>query len=198
MSPVTTTRIDDRLVTSSVAGDPRAREDLARACLPLVWRIVYLSGGGGADAEDIAQTALTRAFADLARFSGRGSFTTWLYRVTLNTVREHYRRGAVRRVVRLSERLDEHPAGGAADPEAGASGGELLERLAHHLAAIGERKRTAVVLSLVEGYTAAEIALVTGCSAESAKKRLYRGRKELVDRLSRDAVCAPWLEENVR
>jgi RNA polymerase sigma-70 factor (ECF subfamily) len=188
------TRIDEDLVTRSAAGDRAAREELAAACLPFVWRVVHLSLGGSPDVEDVVQDAMVLAFADLPGFGGRSSFTTWLYRVALNAARGHLRRRAVRRILLFSDVLPERPGPGSAAEER-TDARRLMDRLAAHLRSLRGRNREAVILSVVEGYSVSEIALVLGCGPEAAKKRLLRGRADLLDRLRRDPECRQLLTE---
>jgi RNA polymerase sigma-70 factor (ECF subfamily) len=195
VSAVHKLRIEDALITRSIAGDPRSREQLAAACLPHVWRTVYLASGGGQDVEDLVQSAMAQAFADLPRFRAEGTFVSWLHRVTLNVVRQHFRRRAVRAFLPFAGDVEELPDRRAAPPEAALSRRRLLDRLAHHLGGLGHKNRAAVVLSISGGYSASEIALIVGCGAETAKKRLQRGREELVARLAKDPAARELIEE---
>jgi len=57
------------------------------------------------------------------------------------------------------------------------------------------KKRTALVLSAAYGYTVSEIAEMTGCTTETAKKRLQHGRRELLARLRKDPCLNAAFEE---
>jgi RNA polymerase sigma-70 factor, ECF subfamily len=195
VTPLRKSFIEDGLVTRSVAGDRRSREQLASACLPYVWKTVTLQCGGGPEVEDLVQTAMAQAFADLPRFRAQGAFVSWLHRVTLNVVRQHFRRKAWRALLPAGDALDELPDRSAAAPDERVEGERLLKLLAHHLAAIKEKNRTACILSIAGGFSASEIALIVGCSAESAKKRLQRGRVELLERVGKDPRCRDLIEE---
>ena len=195
MTPLRKTFIEDDLVTRSIAGDRRSREELASACLPFVWRAVTLHCGGGQEVEDLVQAAMAQAFADLPRFRAEGAFASWLHRVTLNVVRQHFRRKAWRALLPVGDDLDALEDRRATAPEERIAGERLLRLLAHHLAGIKEKNRTACVLSITGGYSASEIALIVGCSAESAKKRLQRGREELLARVAKDPRCRDLVEE---
>ena len=195
MVPARNKRIDEELIARSAAGDPASREALADACIPIVWRTVYLSCNGGPEVEDLVQGSLMQAFKDLPRFSQKGSFTSWLHRVTLNVVRQHFRRRAVRSLLFMTDEVEKRESTAGLSPAQGAEGGRFMRRLAGHLAKMGEKNRNAVVLSVVEGYSASEIALVAGCGHETAKKRLGRGRRELVSRLEKDPYFRKLVEE---
>ncbi len=195
MAPRLANKIDKELIARSVAGEKRAREELATACLPRVWRTVYLSVSNESDVEDLVQNAMIQAFRDLPQFRGTGSFNTWLDRVTVNVVRQHFRRRYVRALIPSSDEMERVPAKSSCSPDRQSEGHRFLKRLARHLSGIRPKNRMAVILSIVHGYTASEIALTVGCKAETAKKRLLRGRKELVARVQRDPYCRQLLKE---
>ena len=138
---------DEALIAAARAGDRAARERLARAALHRVRRAVYLMTRRGPDADDLVQVALARAFTRLHTYRGEARLTAWLDRVTVNTVREHYRR---RPVVQLLPRLEaaREPRGPDHEsPERRADSGRALDGVLEHLAAIRPKKRIALVLS---------------------------------------------------
>ncbi|MCP4680438.1 MAG: RNA polymerase sigma factor [Deltaproteobacteria bacterium] len=188
-------QIDQELVKRSVAGDKKAGEELAAACLPRVYRTVYLLVSNDPEAEDLVQSAMIQAFRDLSQFRGSGSFTSWLDRVTVNVVRQHFRRRWVKSLIPSSDEMDKMPSTGNDSPDKQTEGRRFMQRLSRHLAGIRPKNRMAIVLSLVQGYTSSEIALTVGCNLETAKKRLTRGRQDLVARVQRDPYCRQLLKE---
>ncbi len=179
-------QIDDALILRSIGGDREARERLAIACTPKVWRTVYLACRGGPDVEDLVQSALAQAFADLDGFRRSGNFSAWLSQVTVNVIRKHYRRKAYTALLPFSHKMDALLVEESNLPDRQLETRRTLAHLAKHLAKIRPKYRMALVLSLVEGYTPSEIALAVGCNVETARKRLYRGRQALVNSLSKD------------
>jgi RNA polymerase sigma factor (sigma-70 family) len=67
---------------------------------------------------------------------------------------------------------------------------QLLDRLAHHVARLRPNQRLPVVLHMLHGYTIPEIAAMLEIEVETAKKRLQRGRRGLLQRLRRDPSCS--------
>ena len=183
------------LVPRCVAGDRAAKERLARWCLPRVRRTVMLSYGYGADTDDLTQIAVARVFAKLHTFRGDASFYAWVDRVTINTVRDHFRK---RRFVLPwndgIDRADEHN-GGHAEPDHELDCYRLMERLAHHFSAIKPKRRIPLMLAVVHSYTVPEIAAMLDITCDAAKKRVQRGRRELIGRLKKDPYCREALSE---
>jgi RNA polymerase sigma-70 factor (ECF subfamily) len=77
--------LDDRaLVAATVAGDRTAFDVLVRRHQRAVYGVCYRFTHDHAEASDLAQDALVRAFRGLARFKGDAAFSTWLYRIAVN------------------------------------------------------------------------------------------------------------------
>jgi RNA polymerase sigma-70 factor (ECF subfamily) len=186
---------DPELLARSIAGDRASREELARACLSRVRRTVFLSVPRPAEADDIAQTALSRIFATLNGFRGDAKLTTWIDRITVNAIRDHFRRRSILAALHFAGVGDLEPAPKSSEPDAGWQRRRLAESLRRHLLRIRPPKRIALMLSVAYGYTVNEIAAMTDCSVETAKKRLQHGRRELISRVRRDPYLSRVLKE---
>jgi RNA polymerase sigma-70 factor, ECF subfamily len=196
--PEATLTANGDLIAACVRGDRDAREKLARACLPRVRRTVFFGTGGGPDCDDLTQTVMMRAFASLAAFRGESGFDTWLDRIAVRAVCDHFRRNPFRSLfARLTEQAEPEtrPADG---PERLAESREIVALVARHLSRIGARKRMALVLHAAYGYSTGEIGLIMECSEETAKKRVQHGRAELLSRLLKDEACRGMLQEMAR
>jgi len=187
------------LVAACARGDNAARETLARWCLPRVRRCIALSYGHGPDSEDLAQVALEKVFRRMGSFRGEASFYVWVDRVTINVVRDHFRR---RRWLFLgdaaganeAEQLDRFEVE-TDNPERAAGRSEIMKRLSFHFEGIKPSRRLPLVFSLLQGYSVPEIATMLEISFDSAKKRLQRGRRDLMESLQRDPECQAALME---
>ncbi len=186
------------LLTRSTAGDRAAKEELARICLARIRRTVFLVSSGGQDLDDIVQTALIRVFKKLHTVRNPASFFSWLDKITINTTREHYRRRPLEKLFSLTKEPDVLPAEGITDPSQQLENRRLLEQITVHLHGIRVKKRTALVLSIVYGYSVSEIAQLTGCSKETAKKRLQHGRREMMAKVRRDKYLSRVFEETTK
>jgi len=196
-APVTPERASE-LVTASVAGDTSAREELARSSLPRVRRTVLMAYGHGPDRDDLIQIAMARVFDRLESFRGEASFFTWVDRVTVNVVKDHFRR---RRWAWLPL-FEEEPAAVEVNttprPDQELERSELMDRLAEHFDRLSPKLRLPLVLHLVHGYSSAEVSVMLDLKFDTARKRILRGRKELIRRLGRDPRCREMLAERGR
>ncbi len=130
-------------------------------------------------AEDVAQEAFVRAWRALPNFRGDAAFSTWLYRITVNTAWTHRRRQKRHR----HADIDDLPA--IADETRRSNPAHLDETL-HLSDALGEAlkslapdQRLVVVMKDVEGWSHGEIAESLGITTGAAKVRLHRARRRL-------------------
>ena len=175
-----------RLIPACLEGDAAAREKLARWCLPKIRRTVLLAYGNGPDAEDLVQTAVVRVFDRLSSFRGDSGFYAWVDRITVNLMKDYFRSRKSRSTWEITMDAPPDAPCGRREPDRAVETTRLLEHLSEHLTAIAVQRRLPVVLALAHGYTVPEIAKVLDISSEAAKKRLQRGRMELLTRLKGD------------
>jgi RNA polymerase sigma-70 factor (ECF subfamily) len=145
--------------------------------------------------DDIAQIALIRIFKKLHTVRNRDSFFSWVDKIAVNTVREHFRRGVLDRFMPFAKDPDALPSSSVADPARRTENRRLIDRVVAHLGGIRPKKRTALVLSMAHGYSVSEIAQLTGCSQETAKKRLQHGRRELLTKARKDKYLCRVFQE---
>jgi len=123
----------------------------------------------------------------LARFDGRSSLSTWIYRVTTNACMDELRRRR-RRPDPADEAVRADPAplwsaGATTDPGDDAVRGELRDHLLERLSQLGEDYRVAVVLRDVADLDYSAIAEITGVPIGTVRSRIARGRARLADAL---------------
>lgn len=189
---------DGDLLARCRDGDREAREELARTCLPRVCRTVMLTAGGGQEMDDLVQTAMARVFSGLGSFRedrGDRGFLSWLDKVTINAVRQYFRRRPLDIILTNIDDIPRSGEGAIRDPEQQVEDKRLISRIAHHLDGIGHKKRIALILTAVYGYTTREAAELMDCSFETAKKRMQYGRRELLVRLKNDPSLGQALRE---
>ena len=133
-----------------------------------------------AEAHEVAQETLLRAWRSLPRFEGRARFFTWLYRIAFN---EAQRRLARRPPAGLLVSSESQPMGELPDREPGpaapAESAELRANLRRALREIPIELRAPVVLRDVEGLSTQEAATILELGEAAFKSRLHRGRMAL-------------------
>src|ERR671911_2925912 len=153
---------DRALAIRASKGDAGAFGHLVREHSGLVYRVA-LRILGAQDAQDASQEAWIKAWKNIESFRGDSAFSTWLYRITVNTCLSVRRKESRRKEREYSgEEMPylPEPRGGDADPEAAALGAEQRGVIQAALGHVRAEHRAALVLRHMEGLSYSEIAQV--------------------------------------
>jgi len=132
--------------------------------------------------QDIAQEAFIKAYRALPRFRGDSAFYTWMYRIAVNTAKNHLaaqRRRPMDIELDLQdpEQYDLHAKLKETDtPEGVTISHELQQTVERAIAALPEDLRTAIVLRELEGMSYEEIAQTMECPVGTVRSRIFRAR----------------------
>ena len=138
------------------------------------------------DALDLAQETFVRIFQHRDRFDASRRFSTWMFQIALNLLRDHGRY----RQRRPTTSLDEAPE--STDwhtPKHQAEKSEIAAAVRDAIGALPSNLREVIVLFEFEHLSHAEIAEVVGASPKAVETRLYRARENLRRHLTR------WLDD---
>jgi RNA polymerase sigma-70 factor, ECF subfamily len=179
---------DRELAIRASGGDAGAFRRLVREHSGLVYRVA-LRILGAQEAQDASQEAWVRAWRNIENFRGESAFSTWLYRITVNTCLSARRKESRRKEREFSG--DElpflpEPGGGEADPEAAALSAHQREELLGALDHVRTEHRAALVLRHMEGLSYAEIAQVLEVPEGTAKGWVSRGRAAMLVALTQE------------
>ena len=131
---------------------------------------------------DITQDAFIKAYRALPRFRGDSAFYTWMYRIAVNTAKNHLaaqrrRPTDVELDLQDPEQYDLHAKLKETDtPEGVTISNELQEAVERAIAALPEDLRTAIVLRELEGMSYEEIAQTMECPVGTVRSRIFRAR----------------------
>jgi RNA polymerase sigma-70 factor (ECF subfamily) len=165
-----------------------------RACAPALERQIARLVGPDADLEDLMQTTFVKAIGAFPRYRGEAPVQLWLASIAVHVVRDHLRRPDRRRRVPLQTlEGDAEPAAPAGTPDRQADTRRRLERLYHHLEAVGEKNRTAFILHVLDGRPIDEVAALVGASRVATKSRVFLARRALFARVAADPALADLL-----
>ena len=160
------------LVDRARDGDVAAFEALYHANVDRIHGLCLRMVGDRALAEDLTQEAFVRAWEKLSTFRGTSAFSTWLYRLAVNTVLSN-RRSKKRRPEQPLEVVEPTAS---APPEARPGHRIDLERA---LLELTPQARLVFLLYDAHGFRHAEIAELVGISEGTSKVHLHRARKRL-------------------
>jgi RNA polymerase sigma-70 factor (ECF subfamily) len=162
-------RPEAALVERIVAGDEDAFSDLYRMFAPTI-NAVVLARVPRDEVQDIVQEVFISAYRNIAGLKDANLIGPWLIRIARNRAAEFYRN------FRASEELDEQIR---RPQERSREAAEILRAIRSLNTAYGET----LIMRLVEGMTAKEIAERTGLKPESVRVNLHRGMEKLRESL---------------
>jgi len=165
-----------------LSGEERAFEALVRKYQNKVLNIVYSLIGRDRDSEDIAQEAFLKVYHSLSSFKQKCQFSTWLYRIVVNTAYDFLRK---RKHLVSNDAVLEAAHTFSAGPQEELLMKEKQMLINNALTSVPFKFRAAVVLKDMEGLSYSEISRVLGCSIGTVESRIYRARQFLKVKLSR-------------
>jgi len=187
-------KVDQELILRVQRGDKRAFDLLVLKYQQKVINLVSRYVRDSSEAQDVAQEAFIKAYRALPRFRGDSAFYTWLYRIAINTAKNHIvsqsRRPPSNGVeTEVAEQLDagvrlqEH-----ATPENFLLEEEIAQTVRQAIADLPDDLRTAITLRELEGLSYEEIANTMSCPVGTVRSRIFRAREAI------DAKLKPLLE----
>jgi RNA polymerase sigma-70 factor (ECF subfamily) len=179
------------LISRASRGDVDAFSRLVSAHSALV-RGVTLRMLGAQEAQDASQEVWVRVWANMKSFRGESAFSTWLYRVTVNTCLSFRRKESRRRTREVEEELAHLSvsSGGDGDPEEAALVAERREEIQVALGSIRAEHRAAMVMRHMEGLSCAEISEALGVPDGTVKGWASRGRTAMLAALTQNSASA--------
>ncbi len=174
---------EDELAREAAQADTRREfEERLAECGPLAYRVARGVLRNTADAEDVAQEALLRAYSKFDRLRDRNRFRAWLVRIAFRLALDRLRSGK-RRELRdtLWSQPERQPPEATAEDLAVSN--EFQAHLESALAELPEKLRLVLLLAAMEGHTIDEIASMLGISTGTVKSRIFYARRQLAEKL---------------
>ena len=178
---------EQKLIARASGGDPAAFNQLMAMHEKRMYAVALRMFANREDAQDCLQEAMLRVYRAIGSFKGQSSFSTWVYRITMNTCLDELRRKKNRPNTSLDNLLDQgwSPSDGGNAPERSAIQTETRQMLAGAIRELPEDMRSAIVLRDVQGYSYDEIAQMLDVNVGTIKSRISRGREKLREKLSK-------------
>jgi RNA polymerase sigma-70 factor (ECF subfamily) len=180
---------DKQLVERVQRGDKRAYDLLV---LKYQHKIVGLVGRYLRDqdeVQDVAQEAFIKAYRALPRFRGDSAFYTWLYRIAINTAKNHLvsrsRRPPDTDVdVDMEEGMHQESLSDMVNPENSLATDQLEAVVYKAIEDLAEDLKVAVTLREFEGLSYEEIAEVMDCPVGTVRSRIFRAREAIEKKIA--------------
>lgn len=176
---------DKVLVEEVREGRERALEELIERYRSRVYRLAYRFTSEKEDAEEVVQEVFMTLYRKLDQFEGKSSFSTWLYRVTVNTSLMKLRGQGQTELVSIDELSEDHfqYEEDGPNPDETIMTEEALSRIERAVGRLPDEFKTVVILRDIEGFSNEETAQILSISTAAVKSRLHRGRAYLRKKL---------------
>ncbi len=157
----------------------REFEERLAECGPLAYRVARGVLRNSADAEDVAQEALLRAYRRFERLRDRGRFRAWLVRIAFRLAIDRTRSSKRREVW---ETLWSQPVPRASTEDLAATS-EFHVHLDRAMDELPDKQRLVLLLTAMQGHSLEEVAEMLGLPVGTVKSRLFFARKQLAEKL---------------
>lgn len=165
---------DMSLALLAARGDREAFGQLVERHYDYIFRIACKWSGKKSDAEDIAQDVCIKLATAIRSFDGRAAFTSWLYKVTLNAVRD-MQRARSRRGKHIDRYAEVAPDEELPDQEDSTAMKEIWAAVRQ----LPEQQRDAVLLVYAEDMSHAQAGEIMGCKETTVSWHIHEAKKTL-------------------
>jgi RNA polymerase sigma-70 factor (ECF subfamily) len=183
---------DRDLARRAASGDRGAQRELFQAQRGSVHHALFRILGSNRDLEDLIQDAFLEIFRALPSFRGESTLSRWCQTIA---TRIAYLAISRRRPQPVDLALVEEIIADDVDTQRQAMMREATRRLYAALDRIEVKQRVAFALAVIDGRSLAEVAELTESTVIAVKTRVWRARKDLMKRASKDAVLSSYLSE---
>lgn len=162
------------LIKRAINGDGEAFGAIVEGHYDLIYRTAYKWSGNRTDAEDVAQEVCVKLASALKSFDARSAFSSWLYRVTLNAVRD-MQRSRARRSRHADALALVSPEDAPPEQEDATTAGELWGAVR----ALPDQQRDAVLLVYAEDMSHKAAGEIMGCKEATVSWHIHEAKKTL-------------------
>jgi RNA polymerase sigma-70 factor (ECF subfamily) len=169
---------DKTLIVRVQTGDLKAFRELVEKYNKLIYYFSYDLTGHHQDAEDLSQEIFIKVFRSIKKFRGDAMFSTWLYKVAVNTWHDMRRSKTYR--IRNMQELDEKKVGTiTTDPDTYTERSLFQERLQKALGGLTPRERTVFIMRHYHEQKISDIGKTLNIASGTVKSTLFRTIKKL-------------------
>jgi len=182
--------VDQQLVERVQRGDKHAFDLLVSKYQRRLGRLISRFVRDPAEAEDVTQDAFLKAYRALPGFRGESAFYTWLYRIGINTAKNHLlanKRRPPTSTPMDSEEMESFDEASllheVSTPENELMSKQVVDVVQASLQQLPEDLRSALTLREIEGLSYEEIASVMNCPIGTVRSRIFRAREAVAENL---------------
>jgi len=169
-------------INKTLLGDIEAFECLINMHQGQLFSFIYKLTSSREDSEEILQDVFVKVYNNLFRYDNEYSFSTWIYRIAINTFKNAYKKKKNTPSLLFIEDFEREFAYISDTPEAAFEIKEFYNEIINLLNYLKEDEKIIFMLKYFKDFTYKEIGEVIGISSESAKMKVYRCKNTLVEK----------------
>ena len=182
--------IDQKLVEKAQRGDKKAFGMLVEKYQRRLNRLLSRMVRDQSEIEDIVQDSFIKAYRAINNFRGDSAFYTWLYRIGINTAKNHLvklgkRPKAMNEVdIEEIENFEDAPdLRNHETPESTMMSSEIVASVNQTIAGLPNELREAISLREMDGLSYEEISDLMNCPIGTVRSRIFRAREVIAEKL---------------
>jgi len=176
---------DLKIIEACLLGNSDAFSGIINRYKAMVYNLAYRMCGNFHDSEDVTQEAFVKTYRSLSHYNPSYRFSTWLYQITLNIIRDRLKKKKVDSIS-LDRPFPDGQiikdgliSGKENNPEQYLTDQERREKIQQAIMSLPVQYREIIVLRHLEDLSYQELASILKVSPDAVKVRLYRAREQL-------------------
>ncbi|HAU0842485.1 TPA: sigma-70 family RNA polymerase sigma factor [Legionella pneumophila] len=180
---IETSLSDESLIELAQKGNGLAFDKLFERYQGKIRQMIYFYTHDWTNVNDLTQEVLIKVFRHLPYFNERSQFSTWLYKITQNTIKNYFRTNNLYADSEM-QYMDEQFSTPHNSPESDIIGLEFEKQIEAAMSCLSEELRLCYGLHIFDGQTYQDIAKEMHCPIGTVRSRIFRARKQLMDIVS--------------
>lgn len=169
-------------ITKIQNGDIEAFEELVEKYKNKLFSFLVKMTCSKHDSEEILQEVFIRAFNNINKYDSRWKFSTWIYRIAINTYKSYMKKAKRLQTVPIDDAIVNRNITGVGNPENIFERNERQREIISLINGLKDKQRIPLVLKYVKDFSYAEISDILGISEEAAKMRVQRAKSNICKR----------------
>jgi len=175
---------ESTLISNTLNGDIQSFALLVQAYQGQLYNFIYKMTKSKEDTEDILQDVFVKVYNNLYKYNNNYRFSTWIYTITLNTIKSAFKKRKLRPASHSIDNLIDEIPSLEDSPELLIEVKEYYKEIIEVIDSLKEKQKTAFILRYLKDFSYKEIGKIMGISQEAAKMKVHRAKSILAQKIT--------------
>jgi len=179
--------IEESLIRNTLSGDMGSFEKLVNLYKDKIYCFIFKMTSSKEDVEDIVQETFIKVFNNLYKYNNKWKFSTWIYRIAVNALKNHYKK---KKRICSKELCKDIPREFDFDilsnPEDNYLRKEFYNEIVTIIYQLDYKYKIVFFLRYIKDFTIGEISNIVGVSSGTVRTRIHRARKKICDEFKKN------------